>query len=745
MTSRARRAGLAVVTAAATLAGSALMATAASAQTTTTPEDFAESISMEEVAAHLLAFQAIADAHDGNRASGTPGYDASGDYVQDMLEDAGYDVERQPFEYESSETVREQLLVGGGEDADEYDIIAMSYSPSGTVTAPLFALPNDPATEANESLGCNASDFPAEAEGTIVVISRGACTFRTKQQNATAAGAVGAVIHNNGPGPLNGTLGGRTEGVPVGGVTQEAGAQLRERDGEEAFLDIEVDVRENETFNLIAQTPFGDQDNVTMLGAHLDSVHDGPGINDNGTGSAAILQVARELMDVGETQNAVRFAWWGAEESGLIGSYEYVDSLSEEELAQISGYLNFDMVGSPNYIIGVYDADESTHTAPVPVPEGSEELEQVFTDYFDSIEQPWVDTEFSGRSDYQPFILADIPASGLFTGADGVKTEEEEEMFGGQAGVTYDPNYHSPGDDITNVNDEALEINTRAIAFATLTLAGVVEPTDPPAPRRLDQLALTGLDRQLFHSNTTPGGWAPRGGQLIDAPALVRGAAESFVVGLGTDNNVWIRSEQRSWARLGPTTTFCTGPSAVASGNTMTVACRGRDGALWMSQTPLPTVAGGPLPVLRGWSTLRGQLLHGAAVSVGAGGQPVYSGVGLDRSPWTRTQAGPWTRVNAGQCGAALGASEDVKVLACRDFSTGQLRTFSGGGSALLGGRILGRPAVSVDADGETRFYVLGTDNGVYTSRVAANGANSGFSFYGGHGRGGLSVLNRTT
>ena len=166
----------------------------------------------------------------------------------------------------------------------------------------------------------------------------------------------------------------------------------------------------------------------------------------------------------------MRFAWWGAEELGLEGSTAYVEELAtqEGELDRIATYLNFDMVGSPNYIIGVYDADESTYPAPVEVPEGSEATEDVLTGWFDSIGQPWVDTEFSGRSDYQAFILNGVPASGLFTGADDIKTEEEVALFGGTAGITHDPNYHSPGDDLSNVNRTALGIMTKAIAGGDL-------------------------------------------------------------------------------------------------------------------------------------------------------------------------------------------------------------------------------------------------------------------------------------
>ena len=472
MSLRPRRTGLAVATATAALASTVLVAPAALAAPNPDPNGFANRVKTAEVAAHLDAFQQIADANGGTRASGTPGYDASGDYVQELLQGAGYQVERQEFSFDASSTTTQTLTVGEG----VVDVIALSYSPSGTVTAPLSA----PAA-GDAALGCTPADYPVTPEPTIVVVSRGTCSFAAKQQAATAAGAAGVVIYNNiAEAPLNGTLGGRATGVPAGGVTLEAGQALLGQVGQTATLDIAVTVTTTTTFNVVAQTPYGDPDNVIMLGAHLDSVPEGPGINDNGTGSAAILQTALELAEVRPTTNAVRFAWWGAEESGLIGSTNYVNALTDAEKAQITGYLNFDMVGSPNYIIGVYDADQSTFEAPVDVPVGSESLEQVLTDYFDRKGQPWVDTEFSGRSDYQGFITAGIPASGLFTGAEGVKSEEEAALFGGTAGTSYDPNYHEAGDTVANVSQTALGINSKVIAFATLTLA------NDPTPLVLD-------------------------------------------------------------------------------------------------------------------------------------------------------------------------------------------------------------------------------------------------------------------
>ena len=180
-----------------------------------------------------------------------------------------------------------------------------------------------------------------------------------------------------------------------------------------------------------------------MAGAHLDSVQEGAGINDNGTGSAALLETAIQMQKV-KPNNTVRFAWWGAEEEGLLGSEFYVDELSDEESNDIALYLNFDMIGSPNYMFGVYDGDNSGGTAaPGFIPAGSAQIEDVFETFYDSRGIPSQDSEFSGRSDYGPFIAVGIPAGGLFTGAEVPKTAAEAVLYGGVPGAAYDPCYHS--------------------------------------------------------------------------------------------------------------------------------------------------------------------------------------------------------------------------------------------------------------------------------------------------------------
>ena len=215
-------------------------------------------------------------------------------------------------------------------------------------------------------------------------------------------------------------------------------------------------------------------DNVVMAGAHLDSVPEGPGINDNGSGSAALLEVAQQMAK-SRPYNTVRFAWWGAEELGLQGSTAWVEQRTQAELDEIALYLNFDMIGSPNYYFGVYDADESTFPAPVTVPEGSENIESTFGSFYTLRGEPYDDSAYSGRSDYQAFIEKDIPSGGLFTGAEVVKTEEQQEIWGGVAGESFDQCYHQACDTIDNLDLHALEVNSDAVAFAVFTYAASTE------------------------------------------------------------------------------------------------------------------------------------------------------------------------------------------------------------------------------------------------------------------------------
>ncbi|MER6178853.1 M28 family metallopeptidase, partial [Streptosporangium sp. NPDC001681] len=231
-------------------------------------------------------------------------------------------------------------------------------------------------------------------------------------------------------------------------------------------------------YNVIADWPGGDPNDILMVGAHLDSVTAGPGINDNGSGSAAILETALEVsrQSLAPTKH-LRFAWWGAEELGLRGSQAYVNSLSATERAKIKGYYNFDMVGSPNAGYFIYDGDNSDGVGSGPGPAGSAQLEATLQAYFTSIGVATRGTDFDGRSDYGPFIAVGIPAGGTFTGAEGVKTSAQATLWGGTAGQAFDPCYHRACDTTANISDTALNRNADAIAYAVWTTATATPPT----------------------------------------------------------------------------------------------------------------------------------------------------------------------------------------------------------------------------------------------------------------------------
>jgi len=424
-----------------------------------------ECVTVDGVRRHQAALQAIADANNGTRVSGTVGYDASVDYVAETLQLAGYAVEIQPFQYQTfiqlSPTTLEQVSPIPGLVANRI----MSYSGSGDVTAPVSTL--------LAITGCNASDFAGFPAGHIALISRGACTFALKATNAYNAGALGVIIYNNISGELNGTLGNDfTLDIPVTSVTLNAGQELAVLVPGGLIMRLKTDTFRGlaTSYNVLAESKDGNPDNVVMVGGHLDSVNAGPGIQDNGSGSAAILETAVQMAKV-KPVNKVRFAWWGAEESGLIGSTYYVNSLTPEDQGRIALYLNFDMIGSPNFVYFIYDGDDSDGVGAGPGPEGSAEIEQTFEAFYTARGLPYKGADFSGRSDYGPFIAVGIPSGGLLTGAEGIKTPEEAALWGGTAGAQYDPCYHLACDTFDNISLEALDVNADAVAYGTLKYA----------------------------------------------------------------------------------------------------------------------------------------------------------------------------------------------------------------------------------------------------------------------------------
>ena len=440
-----------------------------------------KAVTVGGILAHERVFQRIANQNGGTRSSGTPGYDASAAYVKKTLKKAGYKVTEQTFTFPFYRELAPAVLEQVSPTPQPYDTGTYDFSATGDITGQVVPT-NDivipPTPEPSSTSGCEASDFaPAGADPQVALIQRGTCTFEEKVANAAAAGYDAAIIFNEGqPGRdelFIGTLGNPAT-IPVVGLSFADGAALyAQTQGGPVVVHVVTSTEVNanaQTTNIIADSKGGDADKVLVVGAHLDSVVPGPGINDNGSGSSTILEIAEEMAELKiKPRQKVRFAFWGAEEFNLLGSEHYVNTLSDAKLAKIFANLNFDMLGSPNYVRFVYDGDGSD--TPEAGPPGSAEIETVFSDYFTSKGLAFEPTAFDGRSDYGPFIAVGIPAGGLFSGAEDIKTPEEAAVYGGTAGVAYDPCYHQACDTINNLSTDALNELGDAAAHAVLTLA----------------------------------------------------------------------------------------------------------------------------------------------------------------------------------------------------------------------------------------------------------------------------------
>ena len=439
-----------------------------------------EAVTVEGIRTHQQALQDIADANGGVRLSGTSGYDASVDYVVDKLAGAGYDVQVQAFDFESFRPTGphtlEQFAPAMVAYVEGMDFDVMSQSNPGDVTGFVTAVDLNLVGDRVSDSGCETDDFIGFLAGDIALMQRGTCNYQFKAENAAAAGAIGAIIFNQGNTPareglIDGTLSsGYMGGIPVFGATFPLGEEWANTPNLEMHIVANVFRGTLETLNVLAETAGGRDDRVVVVGAHLDSVPQGPGIQNNGSGSAVILEIAIQIATLGiQPCNKVRFAWWGAEESGLVGSQFYVDNLTKREIGNIALNLNFDMIGSPNFVRFVYDGDGSD--TPLRGPAGSEAIEEVFLDYFAEQFLENEPTAFDNRSDYGPFIAAGIPAGGLFTGSEGIKTEEQALIYGGTAGDQYDSCYHLACDTFDNISLLALDQMSDAAAHSVLTFA----------------------------------------------------------------------------------------------------------------------------------------------------------------------------------------------------------------------------------------------------------------------------------
>ena len=439
-----------------------------------------DAVSIDDILADLRELQSIAEANGGNRSAGSAGYEASATFVADQLRAAGYEVELQPVDIPFFSQDAPSVLLVGGEAAgfeDLRDYKAMLFSASGNVTARIFALGFDPTAGPGfrGGLGCSPGDFADVPPGVIVLVQPAGCRRRDVVVNAQQAGAVAvitayadwardAVLRPTliDPGQI---------AVPVLGTTRDVGLALAAAatTGVDVTIQVTTTVDRRTANNVIAETPGGEPRQVVMLGAHLDSVVDGPGINDNGSGTMAVLEIARELAAIasaggdGVPARKVRVAFWTAEEIGLVGATAYLAQLGFTP--GIAAYLNFDMVGSPNGVRLVYDGASTSK------PAESGTISTLFGQAFDAEGIPWQTTSIGASSDHFPFDQAGIPIGGLFSGANEIKSGTQASLFGGTAEAPTDPCYHLACDSPDNIDAELLRQMARAAAWVTGSLA----------------------------------------------------------------------------------------------------------------------------------------------------------------------------------------------------------------------------------------------------------------------------------
>lgn len=420
-----------------------------------------DAVDPASIVADLDRLAAITEAHGGTRAAGSDGYAAAAEWVAGELRDAGYEVTLDPVSVPSFSQdgpgVLEILAVGAPALEGPRDFKAMLLSPSGDVTGPLYALGFDPQAgpEARNGIGCDARAWGDVPPGAIVLVQPGPCWVRTSVEHAQDAGAAALISAYPmwGPGQVRRPTLINPDGltIPVVATTRDAGLALADaaRAGDEVHLRISTTTVMRQSDNVVAETPGGDADRVVMLGGHLDSAIDGPGINDNGTGVAVILEVARRLaaLTSGEPAWKVRVALWTGEELGLWGSISYASSLSSSDRSSIAAYLNFDMLGSPGGVRQVYDAAALENPS-------SAALERLFSQAFDADGLAWELADFGGASDHFQFDQLGVPVGGI----------------GSEAGPG-DACYHLACDTTDNVDAVLLGQMAHAAAWVTGVLA----------------------------------------------------------------------------------------------------------------------------------------------------------------------------------------------------------------------------------------------------------------------------------
>jgi Zn-dependent M28 family amino/carboxypeptidase len=445
-------------------------------------EALREAVTVDAIQAHLDVLFGAAQGGDGTRASGTDGYAASQAYVTEVLTEAGYEVttDEFTFPYFNETTPPSVSVVGGPTFSGGDHLRALIFSRSGDLEAPVVAVQLDDEGMPIGSGGCEGSDWNDFPAGAIALAGPGPCFRRQMVEAAQDAGAAALIVSS--PNYEVGAVRRPTLLDPAGieipalYASNEVGEALRDAAdvGGSVHLTVETLIQDRITANVLAERHGTSPDEVVMIGGHLDSVIDGPGINDNGSGTATILEIATQLAELDPTQRTLRVAFWASEELGLFGSHHWVQTQDPEDLQQVRAYLNLDMLGSPNFVRVVYNSSTGAFD--------SIAITDAFGAYFDAVGLSWDSEDLGSGSDHAAFEDALIPTGGLFSGASELKTDEQADLFGGEADEPQDPCYHLSCDTPDKVSPEVLDqLSDAAAHVLMLLLEGELLPAAPAA------------------------------------------------------------------------------------------------------------------------------------------------------------------------------------------------------------------------------------------------------------------------
>jgi hypothetical protein len=450
------------------------------------------------------------------------------DYVAKVMQDAGYDVTIQPYKFNYSSFVGTPTWSEASPTARSFTVVT-DWNPgtsNGTVTngqlQPAGGIVLPPTATPTSASGCTAADFTGFTPGRIALIQRGTCNFGVKVQNAQAAGASGVVIFNEGNPNRTAVLSGSlldannnpfVPNIPVAFTSFDIGQSLYNeyQAGTPPTMNLDVHVitdPNRDDYNVIAESKGGDKNHVVVVDAHLDAIF-GAGMLDNASGSATILDIAQKMKNV-NPRNKLRFIWFGGEELGLLGSSYYVNNLTKPDLNHIGYDLDADVTATPNYLIGVLDpaapdlfSRTVTSTFPNRVYKPSMVARDQGVEYLNSIGK---NHEFLSPvgTDAFNFNAAGIPASGVLTGQDCCKSQEEVDLFGGVLG-NYEGNVPSFDggcvdnpfrwcDNLDNNDPEVLTFMSRTfanmvvqMAFDTKVMSASNSATYPPKSAKVSR------------------------------------------------------------------------------------------------------------------------------------------------------------------------------------------------------------------------------------------------------------------